>query len=206
MIDTVLKIDETYSERRSRPESTEQYKELQRTYPRELPATHTWDYRWEDPTPQALSKNRYLLPELVRSPRELTLSEISAHTKNFETLGHGELRFLFDKHKMKVLSAEKGKPAVDEIVALREAIRLHFKANPQSSSPNPKAIQQTKPSAAQAIALPDDIARMGIPEIDTEAAILGFHDEFKKQRRDLPTLRGWLANKRAEKAKELVSA
>lgn len=205
MLDTLNKIDETYSERRTRPESSDQYKELQRTYPRELPATHTWDYRWEDPSPEALAKNRFLLPELVRAPRELSLSEISAATKNFETLGHGELRFLFDRYKMKVLPAEKGKQ-VDEVVAVREAVRAHFKDNPQSSAPHPKAIKHTPATPAQIVNMPDDIAKFSIADIDTESAKLGVHDEFKRQRRDLPSLRSWLAGKRAEKAKELVTA
>lgn len=209
MLGTDTKIDETFSTGRDRPENRDELARMQRKYPPDLPATHTWDYRWEDPSSEALAKNRYLMPTLVYGPRELTLAEIAAKTKDFETLGHGELRWLFDRNHVKALPLDAKAPKLDEVQGLREAIRAHVKTNPETAAPNPRAVTATKPTSSQAaVALPSDIAGMDRAAIETAAATMGVHDEWKKlSGKSIQMQREWLASKRnAAKGAELVTA
>lgn len=201
------KIDEAYSSRTTRPENKDELAAMQRVYPPTLAATHTWDYRWEDPTPEQLARSRYAMPMLIQGPRELTLSEIAAKTKNFETLGHGELRWVYERHNVRALPLVEGKPPLDEVEALRGAIQAHIKTNPAESKPKPNAVRASQPTAAQgAVALPAEIAAMDGPSIETAAAQGGWHEEYKKiAGKPLPVRREWLATKRASKP-ELANA
>lgn len=196
MIFTDTKIDEAFSIRRTRPENKDELVAMQRVCPPDLPATHTWDYSWEQPTPEELARNRYLLPTLVEGPRELTLSEIASKTKDFESLNHGELRWLFDRNKVKALPLDPKGPKLDEVQGLRLAIRAHVKANPIEAAPNPRAVQVTRPTVG-AVALPSDIAAMSKADIETAAGTLGAHEDWKKiANKDIKVQREWLASRR----------
>lgn len=206
MIITDTKTDETFGIRRTRPENKDELTAMQRVMPPDLPATHTWDYHWEDPTPEQLAKNRYLLPELVMGPRELTLTEIAARTKDYETLGHGELRWLFDRNQVKALPLDPKAPKLDEVQGLRQALRAHVKANPATTAPNPKAVPATRPTPGQAaVALPSDVAAMDKNAIETAAASLGAHEDWKRVGgKSIQVQREWLATRRLAAATTTV--
>lgn len=210
MIISDTKLDEAHSARRVRPENRDELAAMQRVMPEDLPATHVWEYRWEPPSEEELARNRYLLPTLACGPRELGLAEIAGRTKDFETLGHGELRSLFDRHKVKAMPLDPKAPRADEVEGLRKALRAHLaaqaKAGPAEAGPGGvQATRGTSPATAGAghplgtgpIVLPPDIAAMDKGGVETAAATLGVHDDWRRvSGKPIQVQRDWLARQR----------
>lgn len=199
------KLDGGYIRERLRPENTNELQQMQQNRPPKLPATHVWEYVWIDPTPEELARNPRLMPVEERGPRELSLIEIAAKSKDFETLTHGELRWLFDKHKVVALPATKDNPKPDELQSLKDSLRAHVKKHPPTAQ-SKKAVQanmgEVKGWTTTPIAISDDIAGMSKADIKTQAGVNGWLDEFAKQPQDLPSLRAWLSERRAAKKVE----
>lgn len=197
------RIDDAFTERRTRPESSDELAQMQRVFPDPIPATHIWEYRWEQPDATTLKKNPRTLPTLVQGVRELTLAEVRKLTKDFSTLGLGELRWLQERHGAPMLPLEKGAPRKEELPAIREALLAHIKASGGKDAAVKPAVQSQGDNASPgAVVLPEDIAAMNEAGLETEAAKLGLHDDFTRMSRvTLPNKRAWLAGKRAELGK-----
>jgi hypothetical protein len=205
MLHETKRIDESFDQITTTFESREEYERELRTDPYPVPATHVWEYRYEDPTPEQLAKNRYLMPKKIRGPRELGLSEIAGKTKDYETLGLAELRYLCDKYKVPQKSLEKGEPKQDEQTALRGALREFVKVGPTIKD-EPKTVQA--PQVEPASVLPADIATMDEPTMRTLMTKLGKREEFLKLAgKSMAEKRAFVAKVRGEKeqVKEVVN-
>lgn len=197
-----IKLDVTFSRERLRPENRNELEDMQRKFPPHLPNTHVWEYFWVDPTEAELAANPRVMPVLERGPRELMLQEIAEKSRNFEKLNHGELRFLFDKYNVPALPLDKKNPKPDELESLRDALRAYLKKAPAVKPVSSVIATPTTAQTGAAVTLPEDVAKMGIADIETQAAQSGLHDEWKSLPKSVPIQRAWLATKRAEK-KEL---
>lgn len=209
MMLTRIKQDESYDHVEGVFESRREYEESLRDRPRTMPATHVWDFWYIDPLPEALAKNRLLLPKIRWGPRELTLAEVSARTDDFTKLGMNELRWLMERHKVPALPLDKARPKLDDESAMREAVRAFAKRKPVETTEGKGQTVSTHSDPAAVSTLPDDIAKMDKPSIETEAARLDAHDEYKKlASKPITVLREWLATKRAatKRQPELQSA
>lgn len=206
MIFEDTKLDESFSERRSRPESRDELLTMQRVLPPALPATHVWEYRWVDPSADELKRNRYLLPQLVQGPRELTLQEVSDASKSFESLKLGELKWLLNRHAPVMPPLKEGEDKQGEEEAIRQALVAHLKAHPDQSPKN--AVKASRSDQRRPSVIDDDIAAMDDKQMETKSAELGLHSEYKNECRGKPLTwkREWLSTKRREWKNEPVTA
>lgn len=199
MLDQIdKKIDDVFSQRTTRFTSrTGDLVDELRVFPWPLPATHVFEYRWEE---TATAANPRSLPVLITGCRELTINEIADRTKNFETLDLPSLVWLQKRHNIQPLSAPlvKGEK-LDDATALRRACQAFVKTyKPPVTAP--AVIAEQPAPAGDAVTLPDDIAKMDGPAMETEAALLEIYDEFKRfcPGKSNIVRRQWLATKRAE--------
>lgn len=209
------KLDESYSELTITPQDRNaDLADLLRTFPQPLPATHTFEFRWED---QATTKRPNALPKLILGPRELTIQEIAERTKQFETLSLAELRWLAERHKVQPKPLVKGQKLQDDVTTLREGLRELLAgessktAAANAKTPDKKPVQGQGKDADKtgAVVLPPDIAAMSEAELETEAATLNVHEEYMQAHGKKATIaarRAWIAGKRAKQAEETVGA
>lgn len=188
------KIDESFCERVTIFQNREELHQSYRVKPPELPATHTWGYRYEEPD---LAKNRHAMPRLIEGPRELTLDEIREKSKDFDTLGLAELRWIVQRYSIQMLPLKKGEKSKDELVGIREAIRHYIAHRPKEEAKPAKQVRASSPAAPEGTVLPDDIAAMDDAALETLAAEIGVHEEYMKLAdKAVAVRRDFLARKR----------
>ncbi len=196
MFITDKRIDAHLAERETVPESQTELADLRAIYPDPLPGTHTWEYRWEQPTPEQLAKNPRTMPKLIQGARALKLSEVKEKTNDFATLDLGSLRWLQDRHSVVMPAFDKKNPRKDDATAIREALLQHIKDG-KSEAPKPATTAKNAQKAQGPVAIPTDIAEMDEQEIETQAATMGLHDEWVKLgSKNVDDKRRWLAGKR----------
>lgn len=165
------KIDQSFSKRRLKFQSRGDYQAFCRIFPDGIPATHKISITHIPPLPEKLAKNPALLPEVEMQCVPLGIRDVAERTDNFQALTVQQLKWLIETYGIVQDAPVAGAPRQDEKTSLVAALRKHLETNITAIK------KDEKPTA---VIISPEVAAMTEAQLETEAAKLGVHAEYRR--------------------------